>query len=166
VRRGTCRSGERGGVFEPIGEPLGALDRFVRPARRDGTGDPRQLSFDRSVEPSGGMPYQRVEPGDHEVEPLHLLGDGAAARGPVLVEADHLTHGTTVPPGSDTLQDPDGRAQLVFFARTFRSVRIVSSATIATIWPPRIIRFTSTAGRQTTSSPRITKAPSGLAFTP
>src|SRR5262249_6746417 len=43
---------------------------------------------------------------------------------------------------------------------------MVSKATIATIWPPIAIRFTSTAGRQVISSPRMTKAPTGRASKP
>src|SRR5262245_39783784 len=43
---------------------------------------------------------------------------------------------------------------------------MVSKATIATIWPPIAIRFTSTAGRQVSSSPRMRKAPTGRATRP
>jgi hypothetical protein len=42
------------------------------------------------------------------VQSLEVVGQPLTPSGPVLVEADDLTHGPTVPLGSDTLQDPSG----------------------------------------------------------
>src|SRR6266508_435982 len=43
---------------------------------------------------------------------------------------------------------------------------MVSSATIATTWPPRMILLTSTAGRQLTDPSLSTKTPTGVLVTP
>ena len=99
-------SGQRGRVLEAIGEPLGEHDRPIGPPRRDGSCDPSELALDGPAEPSGRSTHERIQPGDRVIQLLHPIRPAGVARGPVLVEADDLTHTATVPRGSDTLQDP------------------------------------------------------------
>src|SRR5262245_23765442 len=84
---------------------------------------------------------------------------------PALVRPDLSTFGfrTPVIAGSP---EPKRRAQALDFARVLTIARIVSRATTATTWAPRMTLLRSTAGRHITSSPLMRNAPTGRALMP
>jgi len=86
-------------MFEPIREPLGAFDRLVGPAVRDGASDPTELALDGSPEPSRGATHERIQACDRIVESLRPVGVPTASCGPVLLEVDDLTHAPHATPG-------------------------------------------------------------------
>lgn len=132
-REGLGALRERGRVLQPIREALGPLDGLRRPTRGDGASDARQLTLHGPTQTPRSAAHERIEPRDRVVEPLDPIRHPPALRRPVLVEADDLTHDTTLPRRSDTLQDPAAFGHVWVFARSFSSVRNVSNATIATI---------------------------------
>src|SRR6266498_1154412 len=71
--------------------------------------------------------------------------------------------------GSQALADGEATGPRDYpfaFARAFTIARIVSRATMATIWPPNAIRLTSIAGRQLISFPLMRNAPIGMSARP
>src|SRR3954451_12672522 len=151
-RRGVTRHHAAGGRRDPaasrprLAARAGALRRAL-PAHGLGTGRLRDL-----VAPAPRRP-DRVRPAD-----VMARGKGRAT---VLRQPeDHAGPR----PGGARNDDLNRSTQL---RCRFRTSEIASSSPAAAMsWPPMMILFTSIAGRQSTSSPWITNAPAGLAFTP
>src|SRR3954451_7256336 len=151
-RRDGTRHHAAGGRRDPaasrsrVAARAGALRRAL-PAHGLGTGRLRDL-----VAPAPRRP-DRVRPAD-----VMARGKGRAT---VLRQPeDHAGPR----PGGARNDDLNRSTQL---RCRFRTSEIASSSPAAAMsWPPMMILFTSIAGRQSTSSPWITNAPAGRAFTP
>lgn len=94
------RSAGCDGVFEQAGEPFRAFGCARGASGGDGARDRDELPPDRrgqSVDPASD---QRIEAPYRDVQPAERLR-ALVALPPMPIERDHITHGHTVPAGSD-----------------------------------------------------------------
>src|SRR5262245_6532445 len=88
-------------VFQEPGEPLRAFGCAGGTPGGHGSRDRDEFAPDggsQSVDPAS---HEWIEPLDRDVQPAERLR-AFVALPPMPVERDHLTHGDTVPAGSDT----------------------------------------------------------------
>ena len=77
----------RCGMLQTIGQSFGPLGRLDRSTRRNGSGDPHQLTLDPGLDPIRRTPDQRIQPADRDVKAVDGRDRIAQrARGPVCLE--------------------------------------------------------------------------------
>lgn len=86
-------------MLEQADQPFGALGGLAGVTPGDGISDAAQLALEGERQPSRTIAHEEVELADRGIEPADLGAGSAAVTG--FVERDDLSHGRTVPRGSD-----------------------------------------------------------------
>jgi hypothetical protein len=88
-------------MLQQIREPLGAVRRVPRQARRDRACDQEELSLDGGRHPAGSPLDHHIQPADRVLQAPHDDEPGVLAIS-ILRERDDLSHWPIMSPASDT----------------------------------------------------------------